>query len=168
MTFFRKARVCNSELFSLDIELVIQLLSSFEGRQVFPEAEQESKEEAFVKATEERKEHSNAVFVPDGVYYLERKLKKDGNKICKAQVEVEEGIFIIRAGQCVSTTEGAGLASGVREMRRANINESGIVTADVAFDSPSGAGCFVIGAACDGWVTWKTKDGRMMDNYRQR
>ena len=33
---FSKSRVLNSELFALDLDLVIQLLSSFEGRQVYP------------------------------------------------------------------------------------------------------------------------------------
>ena len=32
---FSKSRVPNSELFSLDVDLVIQLLSSFEGKQIY-------------------------------------------------------------------------------------------------------------------------------------
>lgn len=34
---FNKSQVPNSELFALDADLVVQLLSSFEGRQVYPE-----------------------------------------------------------------------------------------------------------------------------------
>ena len=162
---FSKSRVHNTELFSLDIDLVIQLLSSFEGKQVYPAIE--TKEEAFTKATAERKEHADAFLVPDGTYYLECKLKKDGNKVCKAQMVVEEGSFIIKAGQRVSLTEGAGLSPGIRKMRAANVDAYGVVTDDVAFDSPSGAGCFVIGASCDGWVTWKTKGKQAIGIYRR-
>lgn len=49
---FSKARVPGSELFALDIDLVIQLLASFDGRQVYPEAE--TREESFDQATEKR------------------------------------------------------------------------------------------------------------------
>ena len=34
---FGKSNVLGSELFSLDADLVVQLLSSFEGKQIFPE-----------------------------------------------------------------------------------------------------------------------------------
>lgn len=162
---FSKSRVHNTELFSLDVDLVVQLLSSFEGRQIYPEVE--SKEEAFTKATAERREHADASLVPDGTYYMERKLKKDGNKLFKVQMVVEEGNFIIRAGQRVSTTEGAGLTPGIRKIRAANIDDKGVVLDDVSFDSPSGAGCFVIGASCDGWKNWRTKGKQAIDIYRK-
>ena len=49
---FSKSRVPNTELFALDIDLVVQLLSSFDGKQIYPKTE--TKEEVFQKATEER------------------------------------------------------------------------------------------------------------------
>jgi len=94
---FSKSRVHNSELFSLDIDLVIQLLSSFEGTQVYLKVETKGGG-TFAKAAEERKEHASAALVPDGTYYLERKLKRDGNALCRAQMDVEEGRFIIKTG----------------------------------------------------------------------
>ncbi len=163
---FSRSRVGNSELFALDIDLVIQLLSSLEGKQVFPEERIESKEEAFTKATIERKEHIASSLVPDGEYYLERKLKKDGNKLFKAKMIVNEGRFIVPKGEKVSTSEGAGLSVGYAQSRRANIDENGLVLEDAIFDSPSGAGAFVIGASCDGWTTWKNEKGNYIDIYR--
>ena len=50
---FSKSKVQNSELFALDIDLIKQLLSSFEGKQVYPEAI--TKEEVFTQASEEHK-----------------------------------------------------------------------------------------------------------------
>lgn len=164
---FSRSRVGSSELFALDIDLVIQLLSSFEGRQVFPKEEIETKEEAFTKATIERKEHIASSLVPDGEYYLERKLKKDGNRPCKAKMVVSEGCFVVPKGERVSATEGAGLSCGIAQSRKAKTDESGLVLEDASFDSPSGAGCFVIGASCDGWVSWKNKEGDYIDIYRR-
>nr|WP_216662459.1 DUF4357 domain-containing protein [Adlercreutzia sp. ZJ473] len=163
---FSRSRVYNSELFAIDVDLVIQLLSSFEGVQVFPPIQRESKEETFAKATAERKEHVNAQLIPDGIYCMARKLKKDGGKELKAEMVVEEGRFIIKKGQRISLAEGAGLASSVRAARCANVDVHGIVISDVVFDSPSTAGSFIIGASCNGWVTWKTKEGTFIDSLR--
>lgn len=163
---FSKARVHNSELFSLDVELVIQLLSSFEGTQIYPAPEEETKQQAFEKATEIRREHIESAFVPDGTYYLERKLKRNGNTACKATMVVEEGVFTIKAGQTVSPTEGAGISPGISQIRAAVVDSEGLVLEDVSFDTPSGAAVFVIGAAADGWTDWKTKSGQAIDCFR--
>ena len=48
-SIFSKSRLEGTELFALDIDLVIQLLSSFEGKQVYPE--DSSKDEVFESAT---------------------------------------------------------------------------------------------------------------------
>ena len=46
---FSKSQIGNSELFSLDIDLAKQLLSTFEGEIVYPK---EDKEDIFIKATD--------------------------------------------------------------------------------------------------------------------
>ena len=46
---FNKSRVPGTELFALDINLVVQLMSSLEGRQIYPEVE--TKEEVFKNAS---------------------------------------------------------------------------------------------------------------------
>ena len=163
---FSRSRVGNSELFALDIDLVIQLLASFEGRQVFPEEQTETKEEAFTKATVERREHLASSSVPDGEYYLERKLKRDGNRVYKVRMIVEEGRFIIPKGERVSPSEGTGLSVGYAQSRKAHVGPDGLVLQDVSFDSPSGAGAFAIGASCDGWTTWRNDKGNFIDIYR--
>lgn len=166
---FSKSRVPNTELFALDIDLVTQLLTSFEGKQVYPAVE--SKEEVFKKASGERAEHLDAAGVPDGTYYMERKLKKEGNVVWEAEMEVEDGNFIIRAGQCASVIDGPGLTPVVAEARVANIDEDGKVVSDVSFSTPSAAGSFITGASCNGWVTWKTAKGskaKTIDVYRRK
>ena len=131
---FSRSRVPNSELFALDVDLVVQLLSSFEGRQVYPVAE--TKEQVFEHATEDRRAKSGSGEVPDGRYRMTRKIKKTGKQV-SASME-----------------------------RDAFVGPDGVVTEDVAFRSPSGAGSFVLGASCDGWVTWKNEAGQTIDVYR--
>ena len=53
-SLFDRSRLQNSELFALDLELVIQLLSSFEGEQIYPK--NETKEDSFKNATEDLKD----------------------------------------------------------------------------------------------------------------
>ena len=50
-TIFERSQVGNSELFSLDIEIVVQLLSSFEGDVIYPK--KKTKDEVFEQAVEE-------------------------------------------------------------------------------------------------------------------
>lgn len=56
-TIFKKSQVADSELFSLDLDLAIQLLSAFEGKVIFPE--KIDKEDIFDDATLEIKEKEN-------------------------------------------------------------------------------------------------------------
>lgn len=73
---FSKSRVPNTELFALDVDLVTQLLSSFEGRQVYPE--QKTKREVFSESTEELNQKSGIESLPDGEYYLNRNVRGFG------------------------------------------------------------------------------------------
>lgn len=56
-TIFAKSRVADSELFALDINLVKQLLTSFEGTMIYPK--NEVKAEVFEDATEKIEDESN-------------------------------------------------------------------------------------------------------------
>ena len=47
---FSKSRISDTELFALDKDIVLQLLSSFDGKVIFPV--NENKEEIFENATE--------------------------------------------------------------------------------------------------------------------
>ena len=42
------------------------------------------------------------------------------------------------------------------------------LTVSVSFTSPSSAGMFVLGGSINGWVEWKDKDGKTLDElYRK-
>ena len=109
---FSKSRVPYSELFAPDVDLVIQLLSSLEGRQVYPE--RESKEDSFDQATEERRVKDDWSRIPDGAYHMERKTK---GGTARATMIASGGDFTVKAGaECLRSKEG-GLASRAKEGR---------------------------------------------------
>jgi hypothetical protein len=113
-SLFGKSRLQNSELFAVDVALVIQLLTSFEGRQVYPE--DTTKAEVFAEATES----VGVSLIPDGVYDL--KENRRGFGIVTAKMKVANGKFIVLKGSVCAPVTG-GWAPAVR---RAAIIENNV------------------------------------------
>lgn len=157
---FAKSNVQGSELFALDADLVVQLLSSFEGRQVYPEAM--TKEEVFTVATEERKDKDNLALIPDGEYYLDQTYKGVGRVYGK--MRVENGVFTVLKGAVCRPTSGG----WAPEARRLAVIKENILLEDIATSSPSTAGWVIIGCSNNGWLMWKDKDGNPIDIYRKK
>ena len=156
---FSKSQVPNSELFALDADLVVQLLSSFEGRQIYPETA--SKEEVFAVATSEHQLKADWQRIPDGDYYFEQTIK--GYGIITATMSVEDGTFIVRKGcTCLPTKEG-----WMPEARKNAPIKNNILQDDVVTNSPSTAGWIVLGHATNGWHIWKDSNGNPIDIYRK-
>lgn len=156
---FSKSRVPNSELFALDADLVVQLLSSFEGRQVYPETI--TKEEVFATATAEHQVKADWALIPDGEYYLSE-TKKGFGKLT-ATMRVEDGTFIVQKGSiCAPARDGW----NPEACKNAPIVNN-ILQVDIETNSPSTAGWIVIGGPNNGWLHWKDKDGHPIDIYRK-
>ncbi len=160
---FSRSRVPGSELFALDLDLAVQLLSSFEGRQVYPI--DETKSEVFDRAAGNRP-HEDADKVPDGIYTLSRKSKITGSSMT-ATMRAEDGVFIVAKGTAAMPEERPGLSPHIKKMRDEYLDSRGIVLRDATFASPSAAASFILGGSCNGWVNWKTEDGRPIDVYRR-
>lgn len=160
---FSKSNVPNTELFAVDIELVVQLLSSLEGTQIFPKSI--SKEEIFNNATDEVQKNTygaNRYLIPNGLYYMSEKIKGTGN--IRATMRVENGKFIVLKGsQCLPCNK-----DWMPETRRNAKIENGILMEDIECKSPSTAGWIVLGNANNGWITWKTEDGKTIDKFRNK
>ena len=157
---FEKSRVPNSELFALDADLVVQLLSSFEGKQIYPV--ELSKNEVFTEAAAECQDKVNRKKVPDGEYYLSQIIKDVGE--ITAIMVVENGVFTVKKGcTCLPTKDG-----WIPESRKNAPIKDGILLADVITNSPSTAGWVVLGHSNNGWITWKDKDGNPIDIYRKQ
>ena len=163
-TIFEKSRVSDTELFAVDKNIVVQLLSSFEGKMIFPK--DEGKEDVFEEASDNR----SGSIIPNGTYYFKRQKKSDGNKMVSATAKVENGFWTVLKGSVLGITEGKGVSQKAREIRETlPLDENGRLLADAKIGecSPSFAGAVVINAANDGWLEWKNKKGEPVDTYRK-
>ena len=163
-SIFSKSNVPNTELFAIDPDLARKLLASFEGKQIYPV--DKTQEEVFEESTQKE----GSLYVPNGTYYLTQKIKIWGNKSVKGIMEVKDGKFIIKAGSVICTKENPLLAKAakkIHETRETAEIVNSVLQKDAEFDAPSTAASFVIGAASNGWISWKTKDGQPIDIYRQ-
>ena len=157
---FEKSRVPNSELFALDADLVIQLLSSFEGKQIYPETV--SKNEVFIEATAERQVKADWGLIPNGTYYLSQTVRGVGT--FSATMRVEDGSFVVEKG-CTCAPIRQGWAP---EARRTAPIKNNVLLDDVVVNSPSTAGWIVLGHSNNGWAVWKDKNGQPIDTYRRQ
>lgn len=155
---FSKSRVLNSELFALDLDLVIQLLSSFEGRQVYPV--DRTKETTFDEATKARAVKVDWEKVPDGYYYLNETRKGFG--VVTATMKVEDGMFTVLKGSICAPTK----SEWMPDARKSALIENDTLLEDVSCNSPSTAGWVVLGNANNGWTVWKNESGDSIDIYR--
>lgn len=157
---FSKSRVPNTELFALDIDLVIQLLSSFDGKQIYPETK--TKEETFDDATNERRVKLDWGTIPNGEYYLSE-YRNDFGEV-KATMRVQDGVFtVLKGSTCVPTKE-----AWLPESRKIAQIENNILMENVDCNSPSTAGWIPLGKSNNGWLLWKNREGEPIDIYRNR
>ncbi len=159
---FSKSNVPNTELFAIDIELVVQLLSSFEGKQIYPK--DISKERVFDIATDEIKKSKYTV--PEGVYTISDRLKNKKD-IKKAEMEVKNGKYIVLKGSyCLDIDFQKVDVNRIPEERRKAKIQNNVLMENVECNSPSTAGWIVLGYANNGWMTWKTPEGKPIDIFR--
>ena len=161
-TIFEKSRVADTELFSVDVNIAKQLLSSFDGTVIFPK--DESKEAIF----EEAADNSKSLLIPDGTYTFERKKKSD-NKIVKATAIIRNGNWKILKGSILGMHEDKGGAQKAKDIRKTMaIDENGklLEDADLGVCTPTFAGNVVLNQANNGWEEWRTMNGQPIDIYR--
>lgn len=157
---FSKSRILGTELFALYIEVAKSLLSSLDGKQIYPK--DKSKKEVFKESTEEIILKTEVGFVPDGEYVLNRKIKGFGKVNGKAIVK--DGVFTVRKGSLCGNT-GKGYIPSIR--RNAKIKDN-ILQEDIVCINPSSAGWIVIGKSNNGWVEWKDLQGNSIEKYRDK
>ena len=161
---FEKSRLSDTELFALDINLAIQLLSSFEGIVIYPKTE--TKKEIFGDATD----NSTGKLIPNGTYKFQRKKKSD-NKTIRAKAVVDNGRWTLIKGSILGITEDVGVSQKAKAVRATMpIDSNGKLLEDYELGecSPSHAGAIVMNQSNNGWSDWKTADGQPVDIYRQK
>lgn len=157
---FNKSKLHNTELYALDIEIAEQLLSSFEGRQVYPK--EKSKEEVFDEATLEQEVNFNSSFIPDGKYYFNRRIRGFGN--ARGEAVVEDGIFkVLKGANCAPCNEND---DKIPKIRKNAPIVNNILVEDVICHSPTAGGWIICGRSNNGWTEWRNKKGQLIDEYR--
>lgn len=157
---FSKSRISNTELFALDIETAKSLLASLDGKQIYPE--DKTKKEVFEESTEEIKLKTDAGFIPDGEYFLNRNIKGFGKVNGKAIVK--DGVFTLLKGSICGDT-GNGYIPSIRKNAKIYNN---ILQEDMICSNPSSAGWIVIGKSNNGWIEWKDIKGNSIEIYRDK
>jgi len=163
-TIFEKSRLADTELFAIDVNIVIQLLSSFDGEMVYPKAE--TKDKVFDEAAD----NSKGKLIPNGQYTFTKKKKSDGATV-KAKAVIQNGSWTLLKGSILGITENAGVSQKAKALRLTMpIDTMGKLLEDVDLGecSPSFAGTIVMNAANDGWLDWKNSQGEPVDVYRQK
>ncbi|WP_288162246.1 GIY-YIG nuclease family protein [Dubosiella newyorkensis] len=162
---FSKSRIENTELFALDLNLIIQLLSSLEGEQIYPK--KVSKEEVFTQAADSREikqleENSKRIIVPDGEYYLDENRKGSGR--IRATLVVQNNEYFVKKGSQCAPVKG----DWQPEDRHNAKIQNGILQEDIKCKSLYTAGWIALGRANNGWKVWKDKNGVSLDYLRKR
>lgn len=163
-TIFEKSRVSDTELFAIDKNIVIQLLSSFDGIVVYPQTE--SKEEIFDDATNS----SKSKLIPNGIYCIKRNMKLDNQKV-SAKANISNGSWTLLKNSILAIVEGVGGSQKAKNFRSTMpIGNNGILLEDVELGecSPSFAGEVVMNQSVNGWTDWKNSKGESVDIYRNK
>lgn len=160
---FGNNKVGNSELFAIDLELAIQLLSSFDGNQIYPL--NKSKTEVFEQATIIR----DLEKIPNGKYYFVNtpKLQGSAKKKYEATLEKSNNSLTLLAGSGVVNRNNITVDKWAKAKKNAKV-ENDILLKSIKCDSPSMAAAIVSGTHLDGWKCWKTKDGKKIDVFRKK
>jgi len=146
---FSKSQVGDSELFALNKELVIRLLSSFEGSQIFPRQEKKDSFEQAEIASQEGLE---------GQYF-----HNDKNGSVVAVLKMVGDRYILCAKSILAQNYDGINPPGWRKIRESlKLSKDGRLSKDFECSSPSMAAALVAGGARSGFSFWKNKDGKTM------
>ncbi len=162
-SIFDKSRVANTELFALDVNIVLQLLSSLDGKVIFPK---ETKEEIFNTAVD----NSNSKLIPNGKYVLKR-FKKSDNKTVETYADINSGTWTLLKDSILGIIEDTGVSKKAKAFRKGlPLDENGrlLKNVDLGECTPSFAGDLVMNQSVNGWTEWKDKDGNPVDIYRKK
>ena len=157
---FSRSRLADTELYSLDIQEVILLLSSFDGKQIYPQ--NETKEEIFKQAIDAAESSE----LPDGEYYLSSIVTTiNGKEVVSGTLRVENGILRLLKGAVLASASKI-TVNGYSKVRKEALKENNKLLEDIRCDSVSMAATIVCGSNKNGWDMWKDKNNNKIAVYR--
>ncbi|WP_036378781.1 GIY-YIG nuclease family protein [Mitsuokella jalaludinii] len=140
------------EMFAVDLSLVIELLKAFDGKQIFPQAEDAP---APVQNSE--------MLPPDGLYYLST--SKKGFGPIKGTMKITHNQCIVLKGSTFAPWTGPENELAVRTTAKVENNQ---LVEDVVCASVSLAAAVCTGNHRNGWLSWKDHAGNVINIYRSQ
>lgn len=173
---FSKSRLSETELFALDIDLVIQLLSSFEGIQIYPK--DKDKEQVFRDATEntEKIKDVDENFIDNNKKFRNKEtlLELDGKMfyLTRRSRDINvNGILLIKDGNCIVKKGSICSPTYVKKVEnncKIRKLKDNVLQEDIVCESVSKAANIVLGSSADGWREWKDDRGNTLNYYREK
>ena len=101
--------------------------------------------------------------------FFTRTIKKINFTVEASAKQTAEG-FVVLKGSKIAPSSGADdtISPGNRKKREECEIEDNILQEDILFNSPTSAAQFVTGKSCNGWVSWKTKDGKTLHDLEEQ
>lgn len=94
--------------------------------------------------------------------YLKRTIKQFNITVKAFGKQTSDG-FVVLKGSLISPKEDKTITTSVSEKRKKRkVDENDILLEDFLLNTPSGAAQFVIGKSSNGWIEWKTADGKTL------
>lgn len=150
---FGRSRVAGSELFSVDLDLAKQLMSSFKGKVIYPK--NETQEEVFDNATADKE----STFILSGKH-------RDDNKEYSGTLSVRDGKYILKKDSILAETGSKYKNEGWAKLKESlKLDANGRLMEDVETNSPSMAGSIVTGRNTNGKTDWKNSNGMTIGEF---
>lgn len=94
--------------------------------------------------------------------YLNRTIKQINFNVKAFGKQTSDG-FVVLKGSRISPKDDSTISTKVFEIRKnRKVDKNNILLEDVLFNTPSGAAQFVIGKSSNGWIEWRTEDGKTL------
>jgi len=161
---YKDKRVGKTELFAMDINDAIKILSDLSGEQFYPNIKEESQKEVNIEA----KNNIGILNIPDDEYYL-------NSKGLKATIRIEGDKVTLLKGSNITNTPTPNFFSQAnqkpvrewKEIMETKKVEKGKLTENYICSSISCASSIVLASSSDGWEDWKTKDGKPLKTFKK-
>lgn len=153
---FERSQVSNSELFSVNLGMVKQLLASFSGIIVYP------------KSTSAEAEFNKAENEVSSTFFINGKSRKSDKEFSGTLIISNEK-FILKKESIIADVSEKYLDSGwAKAERQMKIDGKGILQEDCEISSPSAAASIVTGRNADGKREWKNASGKTLGEYLEK
>ena len=113
-------------------------------------------------------ESNNENGIIDNILYITRKTKNSSEGLKAIGKQTSDG-FVVLKGSIIQKKDSYSIPQAIKRRREeADFDGNGILREDCLFNSPSAAAGFVVGGSANGWVEWKTAEGKTLKMIEEK